>query len=89
MKEQFKSWLIQNGYKEYTASGNPSTVYSYLKSIDFVCEKERSNWVELGIKIDYIIEMYDVGGAKSRFGEKSHRTVINALKRYGAFVKMR
>lgn len=89
MKEQFKRWLIQNGYKEYTGSGNRSTVYDYIKRIDFVCDNERIDWMELGEKIDFITAMYDIGGVKSYLGEISHRAVINALKRYGEFIEYR
>lgn len=36
MKEQFKTYLREKGYKEYTPSGNPGTVYDYMKRIDSV-----------------------------------------------------
>ena len=45
MKEQFCQFLINKGYKVVTPSGNPSTVYDYLKRIDKVCEWElMDNW---------------------------------------------
>jgi hypothetical protein len=33
-----------------------------------------------------IVNSYDVGGQNEAFGQKSHRAVINALKRYEAFL---
>ena len=37
----FKNWLVDKGYKEYTPSGNPSTAYDYVKRINFVIEQAK------------------------------------------------
>ncbi len=52
IKEQFKDWLLKQGLAERTKSGNPSTVYDYIKSINKVCLKsfnsnEKEIWREL------------------------------------------
>ncbi len=86
MKDQFEAFLVQKGYKTTTPSSLPSTVYSYIKCIDKVCEWENLNWHTLAGKIEHIVTMYDFGGIKENLGCKSHRTVINALKQYAEFV---
>lgn len=86
MKEQFKTYLREKGYKEYTPSGNPGTVYDYMKRIDFVCEEEGLRWQQLADESDRIVPLYDTTGAKADMGNKSHRSVINALKRFQEFV---
>ena len=87
MKEQFRQYLIESGYKEITPSGHPSTVYDYIKRIEKVCEWERKNGETLAMNIDTIVAIYDVGGAKEEWGKKSHSAVINALRRYQEFVR--
>ena len=39
MLEKFMKYLIQQGYSEYTPSGNPSTVYDYAKRIQKICHR--------------------------------------------------
>ncbi len=86
MKKQFENYLIDKGYKVTTPSGNPSTVYDYLKRIDKVCEWESISWSELSNHISRIVSQYDTGGSKEELGRKSHNAVINALRRYSEFV---
>lgn len=86
MKNEFKAFLIEKGYKEYTKSGFPSTVYDYLGRIEKICMWEGMSWQELAGDVDRLIPMYDIGGEKERLGNISHRAVINALKRYKEFV---
>lgn len=83
----FKDYLIENGYREYTPSGHPSTVYDYIKRIEKVLWSERISIFELNETIDSICEEYDVGGSKENLGNASHRAVINALKQYRNFIK--
>lgn len=85
LKKDFEKYLIHKGYKQYTPTGNPSTVYDYIKRIDDVCKTERMDWIELKNNIDFIIAQYDKGGSKAEFGNKSHRAVINALLRFQEF----
>ncbi len=89
MKEEFERYLIQKGYKQYTPSGNPSTVYDYCHRIDTVCKWEHTNWDNLAQQIDTIVSEYEIGGVKEDLGSKSHNAVRNALRAYHAFTRSR
>ena len=82
----FKQYLISAGYCEYTATGNPSTVFSYIHAIKKVLEEEGLFWHTLQRDIKNIVPIYDIGGTKQHIGAKSNCTVINALKRFREFV---
>lgn len=82
----FEVYLITEGYKIETDSGNPSTVYSYINAVESVLEEEGFSWDALKNHISATVSKYDVGGAKELFGAKSNKTVINALKRFEEFV---
>lgn len=86
MKEQFFDYLESRGYSVATPSGNPSTVYSYQKWIEKVCEWENTSWEGLARNIGTIVTLYDIGGSKQDLGQKSHCTIINALKRFSEFL---
>ena len=87
MREQFEEYLINQGYKTVTPSGFPSTVYDYIKRIDYVCKVEGfSSWEELADVIpDKVIE-YDTDGIKEDLGKISHRSVISALVQFKNFI---
>ena len=87
MRKEYHDYLIAQGYKLTTPSGNPSTVYDYQKRIDKVCEWEKCSWETLAKNIDNIVVIYDIGGDKENFGNLSHRAVINALKQFKKFVQ--
>ena len=40
----FEEYLVNAGYCEYTATGNPSTVFSYVHAIKKVLEEEGLSW---------------------------------------------
>lgn len=82
----FEEYLANAGYCEYTASGNPSTVFSYTHAIKKVLEEEGLSWYSLQSDIENIVPIYDIGGVKQHIGAKSNCTVINALKRFNEFV---
>ena len=82
----FEEYLANAGYCEYTASGNPSTVFSYIHAIKKVLEEEGLSWHSLQNDIENIVPLYDIGGSKQHIGAKSNCTVINALKRFNEFV---
>ena len=86
IESSFEEYLANAGYCEYTAMGNPSTVFSYTHAIKKVLEEEGLSWHALQNDIENIIPVYDIGGAKQHIGAKSNCTVINALKRFGEFV---
>lgn len=87
MKEEFTDYLINRGYSVTTPAGHPSTVYQYTKSIDKVCEWEDMTWSGLAGNISMIVAQYDIGGTKEELGQKSNKTVINALRRFSEFLK--
>ncbi|MBQ8960578.1 MAG: hypothetical protein IJ071_05095 [Ruminococcus sp.] len=87
MKEEFREYLIKNNYRVETPSGRPSTVGDYIKRIDSICSWEGCSWEDLAENIDKIVEEYDIGGDKEALGEKSHRSVRNALKAFRAFLR--
>ena len=86
MKNAFENFLIEKGYSLVTPSGNPSTVYDYIKRIDKICKWEDKTWQELVDDIDAVLSQYDVGGVKEEYGNKSHNAVINALRRFKEFI---
>lgn len=86
----FKDFLKDQGYSEFTQSGNPSTVYDYSKRVEEIREREGlENLDELANNIDKLVNKYDENGLERAFGEKSHRAYINALKRFQEFVEAR
>lgn len=87
IKKQFENYLINKGYKQITPSGNPSTVYDYIKRIDKVCELEDLTWLELANSIIMVLPQYDVGGNKENLGRVSHNAVICALRQFSEFIK--
>lgn len=82
----FGKYLVEKGYKEYTPSGLESTVGQYIDAVEKVLEEERLSVEEFNRRINEICCLYDIGGAKESIGERGHRTVINALKRYREFI---
>lgn len=88
MKKQFEEYLISKGYKQTTPSGNPSTVYDYVKRINNICKWENITWEELANNIQVYLPQYDIGGKKEDLGKKSHNAVINDLRRFSEFVKI-
>ena len=88
MEEKFKNWLIQKGYSEFSGAGNPGTVYDYCKRVSRVIENEKlGSWEKLADNIGYFVKIYGPDGAKKKEGEKSHRSVINALCAFERFLK--
>lgn len=82
----FRKYLVEKGYKEYTPSGLESTVGQYIDAVGMVFEEEKMSIEEFNRRINEICCLYDIGGAKESIGERGHRTVINALKRYREFI---
>lgn len=86
MINEYENYLISIGYKQTTPAGHPSTIYQYLKAIRYVCDEEKISLFGLKENIKTIVSKYDVGGEKEKLGAKSHKTVINALKRFEEFL---
>lgn len=85
MDEAFKAYLIERGYRLKTPSGAPSTALDYVGRVRSVCQWEDCSWEELAARIDAALMDYGPGGPKEALGEKSHRAVINALRRFKEF----
>ncbi len=63
LKTDFQKWLIQQGCKERTDKGRPSTVYEYCKRIDRLCDKlygthTTDEWETLAVNIGKILISY-------------------------------
>ena len=86
IETDFEEYLANAGYREYTDSGNPSTVFSYSHAIRKVLDEEGLSWHTLKSCIDNIVHVYDIGGSKFHLGAMSNFTVINALRRFREFV---
>ena len=85
MLENFRKYLVLQGYSEFTPSGNPSTVYDYANRINKICERENITLNKLASNIGFYVERYDSFGVEGEFGSKSHNAYINALKRFKEF----
>lgn len=86
MKGKFREYLVQNHYSEYTGTGVPSTIDKYVNSVNTVCCREGLTWEEAAYCIDDLVSDYDKGGKNEEFGNRSNRTVINALKKYRDYI---
>lgn len=51
MTKNFKNWLINNGYKLFTANNQPSTVFDYLTGVKYVCQWENKTIEQLADSI--------------------------------------
>ena len=86
MLKQFENYLIQRGYKEFSANGNPSTVIDYSWRIAKIVEKEQITLEKLSADISKYLELYGKTGLKWVIGRRSHESYINALKQFRKFV---
>jgi len=86
MLENYKDFLVQRGYSEYTPSGKPSTAYDYMKRIQRICDRENISVNRLAENISSYLDKYGPTGNESEFGKKSHNAYINALRRFAEFV---
>lgn len=86
LSRAYEKYLIDNGYKIESDSGNPSTVYAYGNAVDKIIEIEGLTWNSLTSDIDNIVKIYGENGPKWSIGKKSNETYINALKRFKEMV---
>ncbi|MBE7653953.1 hypothetical protein LNI90_11900 [Tenacibaculum dicentrarchi] len=89
MLEDFKIYLVKNGYSEFTPSGNPSTAYDYKKRVEKIHYRENVTLNKFIENIDFYIDKYGHTGSESEFGKKSHNAFINALKRFKEFLNQK
>lgn len=88
MLENFKKYLVKQGYSEFTPAGNPSTAYDYMKRVNKICTREAISLKHLADNITFYIEKYGPTGNDSEFGKKSNNAFINALRRFKAFIEV-
>ena len=86
-KKMYADYLNDNGFSQYTASGNPSTVYDYIHRINGVLKREGLTWADLPTNIDTLVQEYGKGGKKEKLGATSHNAVISALKQIQNMVR--
>lgn len=86
MIEQFRRYLIEQGYSQETPSGKPSTVDDYSKRVQKICERENKAFNELAGNISHYVEKYGALGSEAEFGRESHHAYINALRRFEDFI---
>ena len=83
---QFRNFLIQRGFKEYSASGRTSTCYDYCYRLCKLIEKEGITLEKLSSEIQKYLEEYGRQGPKWIIGKKSHESYYNAIKQFNKFV---
>lgn len=82
-KENFKKYLKENGFKEFSEAGNETTIHSYIYWIERVMQIENiETWSELTEHIQLLLRKYGEYGEMKQFGKEAHSTVINALNRF-------
>ncbi len=87
MLEKFKNYLVEQGYSEFTPSGNPSTAYDYMKRVEKICDREGITTKKLADNISFYVAKYGPTGNEAEFGKKSHNAFISALRKFEDFVK--
>ena len=86
MLENFKQYLINKGYKEYSANLSPSTAIDYPWRIAKIIEKENITIEQLSTDINKYLEQYDRLGDKWTIGRRSHESYLNALRQFRKFL---
>lgn len=84
--ESFRQFLINKGYKEYSANGNPSSALDYSYRLGRLLAAENTTLDVLSNNIQKYIDLYGRGGEKWCVGRRSHESYINALKQFRKFV---
>lgn len=86
MNINFKNWLINKGYAQYTANRKPSTVYDYMTGVLYVCKWEQKSIDELADNISSILPKYVNGGEYFVRGRMRSRSVRCGLKAFDKFI---
>lgn len=80
MLKKFKNWLIENNYKINTAK-------DYEGKIERLCKKENITLDTLIANIVNILSEYETGD-KYAYGNRSHTSVKQALRRFNKFLSV-
>lgn len=86
MLKNYKNWLIENGFSAFTASGKPSSVYDYLRSLKYVCAWEGKTIEQLADSISEIAPMYCSTSIHCVKGRMISRSVRCSLRQFNKFV---
>lgn len=78
MLNEFKLWLISKNYKINTAN-------DYQSRIERLCKHENISLETLIANIKTILPIYEVG-EKFAYGNRSHTSVKQALRRFNHFL---
>ena len=78
--QNFKNWLIENNYKINTAK-------DYEGRIERLCKKENISLDTLVQNITNILPQYETGD-KYDYGNRSHTSVKQALRRFNKFLSV-
>ena len=80
MLKKFENWLIENNYKINTAK-------DYQGRIERLCKQENITLDTLVANIENILPIYEVG-EKYDYGNRSHTSVKQALRRFNKFLSV-
>lgn len=86
MLKNYKNWLVENGFSAFTASGQPSSVYDYLRGLKYVCAWEDKSIEQLADSISEIAPMYCSTGIHCVKGRMISRSVRCSLRQFNKFV---
>ena len=78
MLKKFENWLIENNYKINTAK-------DYQGRIERLCKQENISLETLVANINSILPIYETGD-KYDYGNRSHTSVKQALRRFNKFL---
>lgn len=81
MLKLFENWLLE---QNYTAN----TTFDYQGRIERLCKKERFGIEHLIQNIATILPDYERTCKKSSYGKRSHTSVLQALRRFQAFISL-
>lgn len=79
MLKNFENWLLQNNYK-------PNTAADYMGRIERLCRTEKITLDHLINNIATILPQFERTGPQSSYGNRSHTSVRQSLKRFQMFL---
>ena len=88
MLNKFQAYLVQKGYKEFSANGNPSSAIDYRWRLEKICLREGMTEQQLGDHIDAILARYGRSGEQYVIGKQSHESYLNALRQFKKFISI-
>lgn len=77
IKEDYRKWLIDKGYKEKTKTNRPGSVYDFMNRIDRICYKNMIKWEQLALDLYLIL---------SKYTEQNTKIYIRAVIKFNEFL---